>query len=71
MKQHKQALSRYEEAISDIESARRLKDANDVLLGIQLENLSHKVKLKIAMSHYYQGDMPKSTSILKQLVVYY
>lgn len=32
MKQHKQALSRYEEAISDIDSARRLKDPSEAHL---------------------------------------
>lgn len=53
MRQHKQALSRYEEALADVENARRSKDTNEAQLLIQLENLSHKVKLKIAMSHYY------------------
>lgn len=65
MKQHKQALNRYEEALSDLDGARKLKEGLDSQLMAQLESHCYKVKLKIAMSHYYQGEMAKSTGILR------
>ena len=56
MKKYKLANQCYEESVAEIHKIKATKNSNKTFLE-QAENLLNKIKLKIAMCAYYQGEM--------------
>jgi len=70
MKKYKLANQCYEESVGEISKIKVTKNQNKSFSD-QVGNLLHKVKLKIAMCAYYQGDMHRATAGMQDVMAYY
>lgn len=70
MKKYKLANQCYEESAAEIHKIKVAKNSNKAFIG-QTENLLNKIKLKIAMCAYYQGEMQRSTEGMQEVASYY
>ena len=70
MKKYKLANQCYEEAVGEIANIKAAENQSKAFLD-QVGNLLHKVKLKIAMCAYYQGDMHRAAAGMQEVMAYY
>ena len=70
MKKYKLANKCYEQSLSEIQKIKANKKCGRTVQG-QAEVQTYKLKLKLAMCAYYQGEMQRSTEVMQEVANFY
>lgn len=70
MKKYKLANKCYEQSVSEIQKIKLNKNCGRTIMG-QADVQINKLKLKIAMCAYYQGEMHRSTEVMQEVANFY